>query len=188
MPGKGSGRKPSAAQLSALNAGRAKGHQRYKDNASKREPDGKSRHQMLLDGELSVDELDEFECQRFRGRDIDGEFKGRCKPLPPAIYNKIRDRLIREMNEGFQAFLPRAQALLEGIAESSDNDNARVRALQELLNRGAGKVPDIVRIGTEDPWDAVLRDALSEVDGSAAAKAQTRLSKMEQGKEAEQNA
>lgn len=120
----------------------------------------KSRHQMLLDGELGVDELDDQELENFRGRDIDGEFKGRIRPIPASIRNKIRQRLINKMQAGFESFLPRAQALLEEIAESSEQDSARVKAIDLLLQRGAGKVPDRMVLVDEDPWDTILNDVL----------------------------
>jgi hypothetical protein len=192
MPAKGDA---TDAQKAALNAGRLKANETIRRKAAEKraakaagEVPEKSRHQMLLDGELSVDELDEMECQRFRGRDIDNEFKGRTKPLPPRIYNAIRDRLVREMDQGFKAFLPRAQAILEGIAESGEKDSDRVKATALILERGAGKVPDIVRVGVEDPWDAVLKDALGELSDAEAAKAKERLDRMGQGREAEQDA
>ena len=167
-PRRGRGRPPGMAtdaQKAAMAKGRAK---RASEIAARgKGPKAtKSRHQMLLDGELEVADLDEQELENFRGRDIDGEFKGRIRPIPAAIRNKIRQRLINKMQAGFEAFLPRAQALLEEIAESSEQDSARVKAIDLLLQRGAGKVPDVVRVGAEDPWDVILNDVLQN-DGLA---------------------
>jgi hypothetical protein len=128
---------------------------------------------MLLDGELKVDELDEQELKHFRGRDIDGEFKGRIRPIPARLAAQIRQRLLNQMQANIEGFLPRAIAILEDIAEGSDQDSARVKAVDLLLQRGAGKVPDIVRVGAEDPWDAILGDVVRE--GSLESEEFTRL-------------
>jgi hypothetical protein len=117
---------------------------------------------MLLDGELSVADLDEDELSRFRGRDIDGEFKGRIRPLPAKLHAQIRQRLLNTMQANIEGFLPRATAILQDIAESSEQDSARVKAVDLLLQRGAGKVPDVVRVGAEDPWDVILGDVLKD--------------------------
>lgn len=155
----------TAAQKVAMAEGRAKRNIRIADakarRASCKMPE-KSRHQMLIDGELAVRDLDEQELSKFRGRDVDGEFKGRTAPLPVRIHSQIRQRLLSIMQESFEGFLPRAQAILEDIAENGGHDSARVKAVDLLLQRGAGKVPDIVRVGPEDPWDAILGDVLRE--------------------------
>lgn len=161
MP-RGKGRAPGTA-TDAQKAAMAKGRATRAAALAERKKGPKatkSRHQMLLDGELGVDELDDQELENFRGRDIDGEFKGRIRPIPASIRNKIRQRLINKMQAGFESFLPRAQALLEEIAESSEQDSARVKAIDLLLQRGAGKVPDRMVLVDEDPWDTILNDVL----------------------------
>lgn len=117
---------------------------------------------MLLDGELAVSDLDDQELSRFRGRDIDGEFKGRLRPLPVKLHAAIRQRLLNTMQANIEGFLPRAVEILNDIAESSEQDSARVKAVDLLLQRGAGKVPDVVRVGAEDPWDVILGDVLRD--------------------------
>lgn len=148
------------ARKAALDKGRATRNAKLAER--KKGPRAtKSRHQMLLDGELTVEQLDEDELKRFRGRDVDGEFKGRTRPLPARLHSQIRQRLLNIMQQNIEGFLPRAVAILEDIAEGSEQDNARVKAVDLLLQRGAGKVPDVVRVGAEDPWDAILSDVLS---------------------------
>lgn len=117
---------------------------------------------MLLDGELKVSELDGEELKHFRGRDIDGEFKGRIRPIPSKLAAQIRQRLLNQMQANIEGFLPRAVAILQDIAEDSEQDSARVKAVDLILQRGAGKVPDVVRVGAEDPWDAILGDVLRD--------------------------
>lgn len=151
--------KQTPAQKAALAAGRAK-REATKKRASS--PKSKSRHQMLLDGELTPHDLDEEELKRFRGRDVDGEFKGRIRPIPVKLQSQIRQILLNKMQGAIEGFLPRAVAILEDIAEGSEQDSARVKAVDLLLQRGAGKVPDIVRVGAEDPWDVILGDVLRE--------------------------
>lgn len=156
------------AQKAALSRGRAKAHETTRAKAAaratrrKENPEAKSRHQMLLDGELSVADLDDQELSRFRGRDIDGEFKGRIRPLPAKLHAAIRQRLLNTMQANIEGFLPRAVEILNDIAESSEQDSARVKAVDLLLQRGAGKVPDVVRVGAEDPWDVILSDIVRE--------------------------
>ena len=117
---------------------------------------------MLLDGELTVAELDDDELSRFRGRDVDGEFKGRIRPLPAKLHAQIRQRLLNTMQANIEGFLPRAVEILNDIAESSEQDSARVKAVDLILQRGAGKVPDVVRVGAEDPWDAILGEIVKD--------------------------
>lgn len=162
--GRPKGSPVSAAQQAALDRGTAKRAATMAARKKAREEQEiptKSRHQMLLDGELEVADLDEEELKRFRGRDVDGEFKGRTAPLPARLHSQIRQRLLGAMQQNIEGFLPRAIAILEDIAEGSQQDNARVKAVDLLLQRGAGKVPDIVRVGAEDPWDAILSDVLT---------------------------
>lgn len=160
MAGGGNRGGTTPARKAALDAGRNKRNaalaRRTKD------PDAKSRHQMLLDGELKVSDLDDQELSKFRGRDIDGEFKGRVKPLPAKTHAQIRQRLLNTMQANIEGFLPRAIEILNDIAEGSEQDSARVKAVDLLLQRGAGKVPDVVRVGAEDPWDQILGDVLRE--------------------------
>lgn len=167
MPGRAKG-DATPAQKKALAAGRAKAHETTRKKAATRavrrktNPDAKSRHQMLIDGELAVAELDEEELKRFRGRDIDGEFKGRIRPIPSRLAAQIRQRLLNMMQANIEGFLPRAVAILQDIAEDSEQDSARVKAVDLLLQRGAGKVPDVVRVGAEDPWDVILGDIVKD--------------------------
>lgn len=148
------------AQKAALARGRAK-REATKKRANSPKPD-KSRHQMLLDGELTVADLDADELEHFRGRDIDGEFKGRIRPIPTRMAAQIRQRLLNKMQANIEGFLPAAVEILKDIAESSEQDSARVNAVNLILQRGAGKVPDVVRVGAEDPWDAILGDVLRD--------------------------
>ena len=179
---------PTAAQLAALEAGRPKGQAVTRARAAKARarkaanPNAKSRHQMLLDGELKVADLDNEELRRWRGRDVDGEFKGRIAPIPAKIREQMRQRLLSIMQAGFESFMPQAQALLEDIAENGDSDAARLKAIDMMLQRAAGKVPDTLRIGVEDPWEAVLKDALDGMDDVEAGKARERLARMKQGR------
>lgn len=178
------GSKNNDAQNAALARGRAKGAEITRARAARsrerkaKEPNKKSRHQMLVDGELSVDELDDIELQKFRGRDVDGEFKGRIAPLSAKIREAIRQRLMQQMQQGFESFLPRAQAILEEIAESGENESARVKATDILLQRGAGKVPDVVKVGAIDPWAQVLEEAMKQGEDEMAEAARERLGAM----------
>ena len=63
--------------------------------------------------------------------------------------------------------------MLEKIAESSEQDSARVKAIDLLLQRGAGKVPDRMVLVDEDPWDTILNDVLQ--NGGLESEEYTRL-------------
>lgn len=161
MPGRPPGQ-ATEAQKRAMAKGRATRAAQQAARKKKGPKATKSRHQMLLEGELRVADLDEEELKHFRGRDVDGEFKGRIRPIPQKLAAQIRQRLLNKMQANIEGFLPRATELLEEIAESSDQDSARVKAIDLILQRGAGKVPDVVRVGAEDPWDAILGDIFRE--------------------------
>lgn len=160
MPGRAPGT-ATDAQKRAMAAGRAARAKQQAERKS-RPKAPKSRHQMLLDGEITVADLDGDELQHFRGRDVDGEFKGRIRPIPSKMAAQIRQRLLNQMQANIEGFLPRAVAILVDIAEDSEQDSARVKAVDLILQRGAGKVPDVVRVGAEDPWDAILGDVLKD--------------------------
>jgi hypothetical protein len=184
------GQPMTPAQKAALDAGRVKGQAVTRKRAEKaRErrrtnPNAKSRNQMLMEGEITVEDLDDEELQHFRGRDKDGEFKGRVPPLPPKIREAIRQKLLQQMQTIVEGFAPRAAAVLESIAEGGEHEPSRVKAAELLLQRSAGKVPDKVLIGSADPWADALEEFLGGADDESAAKARERLGKMTQGAEA----
>jgi hypothetical protein len=108
----------------------------------------RSRLQLLLDGDLTVDELDDEEIQRMQLRNKNGDFRGRPpvwipRELAAAVQIEFRRRFQAEM----QALMPLA---LKGHKEMltsrhlAPGDAARMAAIKEVYERTLGKVTQTV--------------------------------------------
>lgn len=124
-------------------------------------PLGKDRWSMLLDGRLTVRDLDDEEVRRMRVMDASGGFAGRARTLPSHIAQQFQQEAIRRATELFRSFAPRAVELLMEIAEDPDvKPEAQIRALQIALDRGLGKTPETIRLEGVSKFDKVTMDAL----------------------------
>ena len=176
----------TAKGKSALDAGREKAHEATRARAASRRaaraanPDAKSRHQMLMDGELSVRDLDREELKAGRGRDIDGELKGRVAPIPQRIVAKMHQEIFRLHGEIMRSALVDATDTLVELANSPEvKDEVRIKAAAILLERNVGKVPQDIRVGSIDPWEQILDDMLDGKDHDVAIdRARERLGRM----------
>jgi hypothetical protein len=167
----------------ALDKGRATRHETLKKRAAIRaeNPEAKSRHQQLLDGELDVKDLDDEELKHGRGRDIDGELKGRMAPIPVKIVQALHAEIFRRHASMMRSALVDATATLIELANNPDvKDEVRIKAANIVIERNAGKIPQEVRVGSADPWDDILNEIMEESSDVAAKRARERLSKMVQ--------
>lgn len=130
----------------------------------------RGRYVDLLEGRLSVEDLDDEELAQGRLRAVDGTFRGR----PPMV---IPTELVQAMK---RAWLGRAEqrlrsALLEsGIQTLVDLANdlnidpaVRLRAAEKIIERTMGKVPDRVTLAAEDPVESLFRNILNDPFGLA---------------------
>lgn len=119
---------------------------RLKANRPKKEPKYKSRWQQLMDGDLTVEELDDEEIKKGRCKDRDGQFRGRPpKEFPRALHDALHNEFMRRTEASFKPLVELAtQALVEITQNRRAAAPARVQAANILLERGAGKVTDKV--------------------------------------------
>jgi hypothetical protein len=127
-------------------------------------PDG--RWAQLLDGRLTVADLDDEELAKGRCRAADGSFSGRPPvDVPREIYTAMRARLIERAHEMFAEALPEAiQAMVAIAQDPSVKEADRLKAIQMVTDRILGKTPDKVEVsqGGDKPWQidiaGILRD------------------------------
>lgn len=177
------GSKANAATRAALEAGRfARKEELQRRREERANGPSKSRHQRLLDGELPYSELDDDELRLGRGRDIDGEFKGRLAPIPQKVVAKLHAEIFRRHGEMMRGALVAATATLIELANNEEvKDEVRIKAAALLVERNVGKVPQDIRIGSIDPWEQILGDMMEgglNNDDAAVARAKERLGRM----------
>lgn len=109
-----------------------------------KKPREKSRYQQLMDGELTVDDLDDEEIMNGKCKDKDGHFRGRPpKTFPRALHDALHKEYQKRMQEKLNDYGELAISTLADVASSRmAAAPARVRAAEVLLERTMGKVPD----------------------------------------------
>lgn len=103
-----------------------------------------TRLDLLMSGELTIEELDDEEIQRMQLRNKNGDFRGR-PPLwiPRELAAQFRQEFIRRFQSEMQQMLPKA---IKGHKELLDSrrlapgDAARMAAIKEVYDRTIGKV------------------------------------------------
>ena len=162
-PGRPKGSKPSAAQLAAGRANVAKGRQKRAEALSKADPEEApgTRWSRLLDGTLTVKDLDDDEIQRMRVKGKGGLFNGRPKPIPSHLAQQFRQEAIRRAKEKINLATPKVTAALLKMADDPDvKDSDRIKILMYLMDRQLGKTPDVIHVEGESDFDAMLRKAV----------------------------
>lgn len=112
----------------------------------KRPPAPKTRLQQLLEGTLTVADLDDDEIMAGRCKDKNGRFSGRPpNTFPRAIHDALRREFHKRVDEKFQDGLDLALETLEDVMRTKHAAApARVRAAEIWIERTRGKVPDKV--------------------------------------------
>lgn len=115
----------------------------------------------ILNGEVDLKEWDEEELIRGRPRDKRGTFRGRPPTLlPREVYAELRHRTLTEFHEKVRAnVLPAMDALAAMALGELEPDPARIKAIQEIINRFAGKAPERVDVAVTEvkPWEIALQ-------------------------------
>ena len=106
------------------------------------------RYKALLDGTMSIEELDDEELLRGKLRAVDGTFKGRDSGLIPRSMHKA---VVKEVvNRTEKGLLPNLQTMYEVLQEIATNPRApavaRNQAAIYVIERVSGKTPDKVEI------------------------------------------
>lgn len=103
-----------------------------------------TRLDMLISGELSVEDLDDEEIQRMQLRNNAGDFRGR-PPLwvPHQLAQALRHEAFKRFQRQMQEMLPDAITAHKEMISSrhlAPGDAARLSAIKEVYERTFGKV------------------------------------------------
>jgi hypothetical protein len=159
MPKRGEAATP--AQRAALERGQARKRAQQKVAKEKGLPRAADRWAMLLSGELLVSELDDDEIAKGRVRGADGGFAGRRRAMPSHLVQQFQAEAVRRATNMFREAAPTAvKRLLEIAGDPDTKDSDAIRALSLVLERSLGKVPDTIRVETQDDWGRLIEDAL----------------------------
>jgi hypothetical protein len=117
-----------------------------------------TRFQKFLSGFIKVEELDDEEIARGQLRDKNGGFSATA---PAMIPTSLKDQMMKElfkrgdqiMRDSYLAALTTLQDISVGSAyEPAD----RIKASTYLIERLAGKTPDVVVHTQDKPWEVVM--------------------------------
>jgi hypothetical protein len=104
----------------------------------------KSRMQQLIDGDITIDDLDDDEIMAGRCKDSRGKFTGRPRAmLPRELHDAMRREFHKRIEEKYQDGMDLALATLQDVMNNRmAAAPARVRAAEVWIERVQGKVPD----------------------------------------------
>lgn len=114
-----------------------------------------------MDGEYPVSEWTDREVQKGRPEGRDG-FGGPFPNFNGKQHAEIKRELLKRGQRKMDGLYTVAIKALAEVAEHGENESARVKAAQELINRTAGKTPDRVEIKSSDPWQDILDDIMND--------------------------
>jgi hypothetical protein len=119
----------------------------------------KSRWRQLVDGDITVDDLDDEELMKGKVRSRNGTFQGTD---PVMIPKKMHDALVRRIlsrgAEKIRADFFDAIDVIGSIARDESVDPAiRLKAATTVLERVAGRTPEKVELSMEvKPWERAM--------------------------------
>lgn len=104
----------------------------------------------LLNGDLSVDDLDDEELMSGMLRDQTGKLNGRNKLIPKVMHQEIMRRILQRGQEKIRSDYFKALDVVGDIMDDDTNDPAiRLRAANMIIERIAGKTPEKVELSVE---------------------------------------
>lgn len=112
----------------------------------------------LLDGTITVRDLDDEELERFRMRSKDGLMSGRPAMVPSHIAQAMRSEGIRRFQETIENSLLKIADTLLDIMENGEKDSDKIRAADILSNRILGKAPETITVRAETGFEELLRE------------------------------
>lgn len=119
----------------------------------------KSRMQQLIDGDISVDELDDEELQRGKVRSADGRFHaGNSEMVPRKLHDAMMRRILQRGAQRIREdFFNAIDTVSEIMLDSDVDPSIRLRAAGMIIDRIAGKTPEKVEVALEvKPWETVM--------------------------------
>lgn len=151
------GKQATAAELSALDRGRAKGHatrrKRGEQRRAKAKELGKTRRQMFMDGEIDLRDLSIDELASGKIANHDGSFEGRQPMLPPRMLAQLEGERVRRIKAIVKKAGPAIAEEIVDLALNAESEQVRLNAGKHILEHNIGKVPEVVHVGNETAWD-----------------------------------
>ena len=159
--------KPTAAQKSAGSANLAKGRAAKAAKAAQAKAEGRmsgtERWARLLDGSLTVHDLDDEEVARMKVKGRDGSFGGSRRAIPSHLAQQFHQEIIRRAEADMRGSLSKAVALLGKVIDDPEARHSdQIKAAQLLMDRVMGKTPETVVLKAEDRFADLLGDAIVE--------------------------
>lgn len=116
-----------------------------------------SRYEMLMTGELKIEDLDDRELQRGQLLNRQGNFRGRPSNMIPRKFAlAVQEEYKRRITLQMQDMLPSALKSLSSIVRFGDDVAApRLPAVKEVLERTIGKVTDKKEVETTVKLESV---------------------------------
>lgn len=131
----------------------------------------RSRLQMLVDGDLAVEDLDDEEINRMQLRNKNGDFRGRPPVwIPREMYAAIQAEMRKRFQSKMQELLPLAFKGHEELLRSrhlAPGDAARMTAIKEVYERTIGKVvqtSDVHMVVENKSFEDFVGDAIIDVE------------------------
>jgi hypothetical protein len=111
----------------------------------------------LLDGTLSVEDLDDEELARGYPKAADGSFRGRPSVIPTAVHQRIQRELFARAGEQLRTNLVKAAETMASIAVDPDQDpKVRMDAAKWVIERIMGKTPEVSVTVEEKAYQRLL--------------------------------
>lgn len=115
---------------------------------------------LIAESVLDLEDWDNEELIRGYRRDRRGRFGEPPKYISREIQQEAFRRLIgRGERKMKQAYIEAVEQLVK-LARNAQSEKTRLDAIKTLMERVVGKVPDIVHVSQEAPWEAMLADAI----------------------------
>lgn len=121
----------------------------------------KDRWKKLLDGTITVKDLDDEEVARMRVKGKGGTFSGKMPVMPSHLAQQFHAENIARANNRFRTSAVKAVKGLIKIAEDPDASDAnRIKAYAMILDRALGKTPETIRVEGMGAFDKMMSDAI----------------------------
>lgn len=130
------------------------------------------RYALLLNGILTIEDLDDEEVARGQLKASDGTFRGRPpKTVPMELVQAMRrEWLSRAEAKLRDALMDKGLGVLVELAGNELVDpGVRLRAATTIIERTMGKVPERIQLAAEDPVETLFRSILADPRGLAPA-------------------
>jgi hypothetical protein len=117
------------------------------------------RYKDLMDGTLSVEELDDEELARCQLKDKNGKFTGKPPTfLPRSLVLRMQREFFKRGDDLFaKSYVTAVKTMTDIMTDPMVDESVRLKAAQYVVERVRGKTPEHVVVSAEDaPWQKIL--------------------------------